>query len=418
MPITIGQSIAGLSALRRLDGATTSLASSYERLSSGQRINHASDDAAGLAVADSLRKDTRLYTTAIRNISDGISALNIVDGTLSAQTEIISRLTELAEQAANGTFSEKQRLALNTEYQSLVAEFGRIGDTTKFNNVNLLRGGYASNPSQISIQSGITGQGNSVLGVNLVDVGSFSGIINIDDLLLGGSSVSLGSLDTILHSYNDQLLLVKAKDSNGVMHDLYLGLQKFDSGTYQVSGFVRANESNGALSSDPNLLVDIGSGGGSLDINTGRGNTDLQFTASSLAGGATLQIQIDMRGLFFSTTSPINGPNISEATALSLTGVETQNRGRKSLEILGRKLNELSTYKGQFGAFQKRLEVEQNISSLSKIAVMSAESRIRDVDIASETANLISAQIKQQSAAGILAHVGSDTQIVLSLLRS
>ena len=95
------------------------LASVYERLSSGQRINRASDDAAGLAVSSSLHVNTRVYNQAIRNINDGVSALTIADQAISNLSDIVVRQTELAEQAANGIYSTIQRAAMDREAQAL-----------------------------------------------------------------------------------------------------------------------------------------------------------------------------------------------------------------------------------------------------------------------------------------------------------
>src|SRR6185312_14819206 len=101
MTITIGSNIPSLRAQRGLDQATRQLASAYEQLSSGQRINDAGDDAAGLAIADSLRAKGAVLTQAVRNVNDGTSYLNIAEGALKALSDITQRQLELAEQSAN-----------------------------------------------------------------------------------------------------------------------------------------------------------------------------------------------------------------------------------------------------------------------------------------------------------------------------
>ena len=115
MSIKIGSNIASIQAQRRLADATDSLSNIFARLSSGQRINKASDDAAGLAIADDLHVKTRVYTQAIRNGNDGISLLNISDSANENVAGIITRIRELAEQSANGTYSNKQRDAIDNE---------------------------------------------------------------------------------------------------------------------------------------------------------------------------------------------------------------------------------------------------------------------------------------------------------------
>lgn len=136
--IRIGSNIASLNAQRRVAESTSQLSKTYERLSSGLRINHASDDAAGLAISSKLQADSRIAAQGIRNVNDGISLLSVAQGALSGLSAIATRQLELAEQAANGSYSTKQRIALNTEANALVKEFNRIVESTKFNNISLL----------------------------------------------------------------------------------------------------------------------------------------------------------------------------------------------------------------------------------------------------------------------------------------
>lgn len=163
MGITIATNIASLQAQRRLSIATDQLTATYERLSSGQRINKASDDAAGLAIADSLKADQRISTVAIRNANDGISTVAIADGALAEIGNVLSRLAELSEQSANGVFSTTQRSALQNEFSALGSEIERIAVTTKFNGVVLLSGGNA-----ITLQVGFNSQSTSQIQITNV----------------------------------------------------------------------------------------------------------------------------------------------------------------------------------------------------------------------------------------------------------
>src|SRR3954462_6747624 len=108
MPITINTNVASLSAQRRLSSSTGDLRKTFEKLSSGLRINRASDDAAGLAIADNLRADGRIASVAIRNANDGISAISIADGALDKIGNVLGRMAELSEQSANGTLGTSQ----------------------------------------------------------------------------------------------------------------------------------------------------------------------------------------------------------------------------------------------------------------------------------------------------------------------
>jgi flagellin len=140
MAITIGSNISSLQAQRRLAVTSESLNGTFLKLSSGQRINKASDDAAGLAIADSLRANIRVSQVAVRNANDGISSIGIADASLGDIGNVLQRLAELAEQSSNGTFSVTQRSALSNEFVALSSEIERIATTTEFNGVKLLSG--------------------------------------------------------------------------------------------------------------------------------------------------------------------------------------------------------------------------------------------------------------------------------------
>jgi flagellin len=142
MPITIGSNIASLKAQRQLSKGTAELSKTYERLSSGQRINRAADDAAGLAISESLKSDKRVFNQGIRNFNDGISLLNIADGAIENLSNITIRLKELAEQSANGTYGVQQRKSLDAEAQALSKEYLRIAQSTKFNGKYLFDGSF------------------------------------------------------------------------------------------------------------------------------------------------------------------------------------------------------------------------------------------------------------------------------------
>jgi flagellin-like hook-associated protein FlgL len=138
--LSITTNIASLSAQRNLAQTSRALESSFTRLSSGMRINRASDDAAGLSVSSFLDADRRVLTQGIRNLNDGMSYLDIAESAISELTNIVFRVQELAEQSANGTLSSIQRGPLQDEVTALQSEYNRIINSTKFNNTHLLTG--------------------------------------------------------------------------------------------------------------------------------------------------------------------------------------------------------------------------------------------------------------------------------------
>lgn len=137
MSLTLGTNLLALKALKGVNDSSRALEGIFERLSSGQRINRASDDAAGLAVADSLRADARLARQASRNVNDAISLTNIYESALTELGQIVERQKVLAAQAANGNLSSSQREVLDLESKALTSEYNRIVGSTEFNGRNL-----------------------------------------------------------------------------------------------------------------------------------------------------------------------------------------------------------------------------------------------------------------------------------------
>ena len=146
--LSLNSNLAALRATRSLNAATTEVSSLFERLSSGKRINKASDDPAGLAMSSMLHTTARVYTQAVRNVNDGISFFNVADDAVSSLKDILTRLSELSTQASNGTATDEQRQAMDKEAQALQAEYGRIVDTTNYNSMPVFSSG------DVTIQAG------------------------------------------------------------------------------------------------------------------------------------------------------------------------------------------------------------------------------------------------------------------------
>ncbi|NMC61556.1 MAG: flagellin FliC, partial [SAR324 cluster bacterium] len=174
MAITIGMNIASLNVLGKLQDASSSFAKSAERLSSGLRINSASDDAAGLALSSSLKASTRIYTQALRNVNDATSLFNVAEGAIRELSTIVSRQLELANQAASGSYSSAQLEALNEEANALVNEYNRIIDTTKFNGMTLLNGTFQNFQVQVGDGGTINDFITFSIGQMLMNYGSGS----------------------------------------------------------------------------------------------------------------------------------------------------------------------------------------------------------------------------------------------------
>ena len=169
MALKIFNNPASINAQRLLAQNSQRLAKSVERISSGVRINKASDDAAGLAVSEALRSDIRAMRQAMRNANDGISMINVTEGALNEQSSILIRLRELASQSSTGTVGSTERQTIQLEFNSLRNEVDRITQSTTFNGQGLIDGALASSitsANQVVLQIGINSNANSQINLN------------------------------------------------------------------------------------------------------------------------------------------------------------------------------------------------------------------------------------------------------------
>jgi len=204
MATVINTNIASLIAQRNLAKNTNSLTKSIERLSSGFRINRASDDAAGLAISENLKGQISGNTQAINNVQDGINMLQIAESGLSVVNENIQRIRELCVQAANDTNSSVERGAIMSEINARLADINRISKATEFNNIHLLDGQSKSVVLQIGA--------GSTLSTNTIDIASVlqkastsANSLNIANLGSATAVTSSTWTGSVIRDYLDQL---------------------------------------------------------------------------------------------------------------------------------------------------------------------------------------------------------------------
>ena len=152
MPLSINTNIASLTAQRAMLNSNSALETSYERLSTGKRINSASDDAAGLAIGKDLESRVSGLNQAVRNVNDGISMVQIAEGALDEVSSILHRMRELSVQAANGVYSGQDRQAIQNEVGQIQIELSRIAQNSTFNAVKMLNGDFTNTAFQIGFQ--------------------------------------------------------------------------------------------------------------------------------------------------------------------------------------------------------------------------------------------------------------------------
>lgn len=191
MPLGLLTNVASLDVQKNLGRTQLSLAASYNKVSSGDRINTAADDAAGLAISESMKAKIRSYVIAERNANDAVSMTQTAEGALGEMHNVLGRMRELAMQSSNGTYSETDRTNIQQEYSALQAELNRIKESTQFNGVDLL----SSDAHPITFQVGLNADANDQLEVEF-------GELNLTDLMsssVAGAdpTAAQGSLQTI-----------------------------------------------------------------------------------------------------------------------------------------------------------------------------------------------------------------------------
>ncbi len=214
MGISILTNVASLGAQRNLNKSQSALGESIGRLSSGLRINKASDDAAGLGISENLKADIRGIAQAGRNANDAVSLAQVAEGSLNEQHGIVSRMRELAVQASNGTLGGTERGYIDAEFDELKAEFDRIADTTEFNGQKLIDGSASAG---LTMQVGFQNTANDRISLSIsqtksavIGSGGVTGQTNIASISLStaaGAQAALDSFDTAI----EQISTTRAK---------------------------------------------------------------------------------------------------------------------------------------------------------------------------------------------------------------
>lgn len=193
MALVIPTNTPSLMAQKHLSRNQKALESSFNKLSSGFRIVTAKDDAAGLAISESMKSQIRSYTVAERNAADGISMAQTAEGSLGEVQAILLRMRELAMQASNGSVSSTDRTFIDEEFQSLKSEIGRIQDSSKFNGKQLLQ----QTATTITFQVGLNDTGSDQISVTFGNVQLTTILASASTLAGSAATAALGALANI-----------------------------------------------------------------------------------------------------------------------------------------------------------------------------------------------------------------------------
>jgi flagellin len=476
MSIVVNTNTSSINAQRSLNVVNRSLDKALERLASGLRINHAGDDAAGLAIADGLQAQTRGLTQAVRNANDGLSVVGTAEGALTTQTTILQRIRELAVQAANDINSGTNRAAIQDEIDAQVAELTRLGNTTEFNGQALLNGSFSNKLLQVGAYSGQSisiSLGDfraSAMGTIAQTTGA-SQVVTTTNASAAGISTLQGTVGSLTPSVSDGVSFVDATGSaiakaasinasfgvtgvsaavvatsttsagvvagaGAVAGTMILnGVTIFTAGQFTVTGAdttgtlraainAKSNETGitASLNATNNLVL-TAADGRNITINiagTTAATAGFAGTSTNTYGGQ-LKLTSDMA---FTITGTTNVLGIATGSTIALDpnkavnkiDVSTQTGADTAIAIVDSALRQVGTAEGTLGALTNRLENTISNLQVSIENLSASESRIRDADFASETAALTRAQIIQQASVAVLSQANLRPQAALTLI--
>jgi flagellin len=376
MAITVNTNVSAMTAQRHLTNATDLLNQSLERLASGNRINSAKDDAAGLQISNRLESQMRGLDVAMRNANDGISIMQTAEGAMNETTNLLQRMRDLSLQSANGSNSRAERDALQEEMGALNDELNRIAETTSFGGRKLLNGSFSSSSFQIGASSG------EAVQVSLKNMRS-------DSLDMGGFSyIAAGKADSSWQvSQGSQDLTMQYTNAQGQQETINITAKSGDD-IEELATYIN-------------------------------GQTD-KVSASVNEEG---QLQIFMAGKETAGTISFSGGLASELN-MNLAGYEAVDNidisevggAQRAVSVLDTALNYVDSHRAELGAMQNRFNHAINNLSNVNENLSASNSRIKDTDYAKETTQMVKQQILQQVSTSILAQAKQQPNLAITLL--
>ena len=376
-----------------------------ERLSSGRRINSASDDAAGLAVASKMTSQVLGMKMAIRNTQDGISLVQTAEGSMNEINSMLLRMRELAVQMHNSVYTSKDRDNAQMEVNALLQQIDQIAETSKFNGLNLLDGTYneeirAGNTNAEVINVAI----NNVATTSMAKIGMFATEKAID----GGSDLATNQQVTAAEStevsVDTSLFSTAFKDA--FKND---GLGEFSLTTTGSTGgdnnLFNIDPKTGKITSKAKLDASAATDTNANGSTAGDGVYDIEVTYTPRNGAAA---HVEVVHLTVSAMAEKNISNVDLTSEANIT---------RSIEMLDKALIQMAANQAKLGALQNRMQY--SISSVTQAAmnIEIARGRITDADFAVETTVLAKHQILAQAASAMLAQANQSKQSVLTLLQ-
>ncbi len=472
MGLFVNTNVRSLNTQRSLNYSSRELDRSFQRLSSGKRINSAKDDAAGLSISTRFSAQIRGLNQAVRNTNDGISLVQTVEGALHESVSLLQRLRELSVQAANDINTTDDRESINFEIQSLIKELDRIAENTLFNNKRVLSGEFmqsyfhvgagADDAIQVNVRDArAKSLGRSAIRETaVVATGALNR--NAGDVLINGITIRTTSAsdDSLSTSFAGGSAIAKAaaiNDASKLTRVKARVIASEDSDNADIAGGTLDNQSfiqiNGVVLTSFNVAVDDADHELRNQINAvsdqtgvlaeydednrlrltaadGR-NIEVLVSDANAAAVTGLADQVTTGRLEFSSDEQftITGGQVEDLGVVgdqvvgvdSLRSVSTidvlsRANANTAIVIVDRALEQLSGDRAAYGALLNRLEsTTRNLENISENASAS-RSRILDTDFAKESAALARGQVLQQAGVSILAQANQSPQLATQLL--
>ena len=391
----INHNMNALNAHRNMGVNNTNAGKSMEKLSSGLRINRAGDDAAGLAISEKMRGQIRGLTQSSRNAADGISMIQTAEGALNETTNILQRMRELAVQAGNDTNTTSDRAEIQKEIDALTEEVDRIANNTEFNTQKLLNGNKSGEAGD-EIKAAITAiQG--VFEIELNEEIQDGTVLKIDGKTITFDAKTGQDEQSIKTALEDKFkdYEITVTDKQNIVLKQKVGKNKTEM---SVSETLNGNTQNAV-----NVNVTDGVTGREQQLSEGKVSVQVGANANQ-----SMSIEIgDMRAEALGIKSE-KGETLS---------IETAEKANEAITKFDEALNAVSSQRANLGAVQNRLEY--TISNLDNTAenLTSAESTLRDVDMAKEMMEYSKNNILNQAAQAMISQANQQPQNVLQLLR-
>ncbi len=410
--MVVQHNLTAMNSNRMLGVTTSAQAKSTEKLSSGYKINRAADDAAGLSISEKMRKQIRGLTQASSNAQDGISAVQTAEGALNEVQDMLQRMNELAVKAANGTNSEDDRNYIQDEVNQLIKEIDRVSTTTKFNETYLLKGDDTATftkptATTVTFADGDANGIKAKITLDLSDAKATSGKSDIT-FSFAGKNYSVRAEE------NDDKVAIAKKLAQAIKAD---PIEDEAAGKFTVTDNADGTidieaASDKAVKSDKISATAFSvksSGVLTLNLHVGADSTsDNQISVDIKQMSATV--------LGLKTGNSTTGDATGDLDTLLVNGKDDKN-ARAAIDTIASALQEVSKQRSALGAAQNRLE--HTISNLDNVVenTTSAESSIRDTDMATEMVKYSNNNILAQAGQAMLAQANQSNQGVLSLLQ-